>query len=112
MRAAPRNRTPSSARKFTADSQSQPGAPGLVRCRARDLEIQSFVLSESSNGFADPRGMKLCPIHRTCRRSDFLSDGWESVDSMTASDFTEFATLFLSRHTRSLPSGEHDNSPA
>jgi hypothetical protein len=38
------------------------------------LQSGSF---QSSTGFTDPRGMKLCPIHRT---SLFLSDGWESVE--------------------------------
>jgi hypothetical protein len=34
-------------------------------------------MCQSSTGYADPRRMKLCPIHRT---SLFLSDGWESVE--------------------------------
>jgi len=39
---------------------------------------RTFALAcQSSTGFADPQGMKLCPIHRT---SLFLSDGWESVE--------------------------------
>jgi hypothetical protein len=35
------------------------------------------VSVKSPTDFTDPRGMKLCPIHRT---SLFLSDGWESVE--------------------------------
>jgi hypothetical protein len=34
-------------------------------------------LCQSSTGFADPRGMNLCPIHRAFL---FLSDGWEPVE--------------------------------
>jgi hypothetical protein len=41
------------------------------------VEFHPEFSCESSTGFADPRGMKLCPIHRT---SLFLSDGWESVE--------------------------------
>ena len=34
----------------------------------------------SSTGAADSQEIKLCPIHRTCRRGDFLSDGWEPIE--------------------------------
>jgi hypothetical protein len=50
----------------------------------------------SPTGIASPRGMKLCPIHRTCRRGDFLSDGWEPVELHDDVLFVELAFLFLS----------------
>jgi hypothetical protein len=41
------------------------------------VELALLFSYQSSTGVADPREMKLCPIHRTFL---FLSDGWESVE--------------------------------
>ena len=53
------------------------------RCRGAGTGCgKTRILPLPCNGsptvVADPRGMKLCPIHRT---SLFLSDGWESAES-------------------------------
>jgi hypothetical protein len=43
----------------------------------RKMTLGAYVSVKFPTGFTDPRGMKLCPIHRT---SLFLSDGWDSVE--------------------------------
>jgi hypothetical protein len=53
-------------------------------------------------GFTDPRGMKLCPIHRT---SLFLSDGWEfnELSDETPNDLYPAFTPQNRRFTRIFP---------
>jgi hypothetical protein len=46
---------------------------------------RNLVSSYSPTGVADPRGMKLCPIHRT---SLFLSDGWVGMNLGTRTHFS------------------------